>query len=172
MSGRGADAGTDFLTALILELMQCFIPYSDARVRCCSHPWLDSNCLQLVEEKCRAAGTDRFPLAARRCSDGLVAAHNKYAIRTRERLQVLRRGSKLWWRLSQSLLGKAVKSHTPSLRRSNGSWALDPKSKADLYVSTFSGKWVLPALQDNSFSAVPDCTDRGDSGFLPVRLRT
>eukprot|EP00959_Pyramimonas_sp_CCMP1952_P160479 3356407-Pyramimonas_sp.AAC.1 len=48
-----------------------------------SHPWFTEECSQLVQEKILAAGTPSFPEACRRCSNGLLRAHNCFIQRAR-----------------------------------------------------------------------------------------
>eukprot|EP00959_Pyramimonas_sp_CCMP1952_P047669 995141-Pyramimonas_sp.AAC.1 len=79
-----------------MSLMRECMPQSSVSFRP-SHPRLTEECVQLVEEKRRASGTDFFPLACRRCSDALLSAHEASVQRTRLRLRNMRRGSKQWW---------------------------------------------------------------------------
>ena len=125
-----------------------------------------------MREKAQSAGTDDFARAQVACSRGLLAAHERYIVRTRDRLRSLPRGSKLWWRLSQVLAGKQRKEHSCALRI-DGQWVCDATSKANAFADTFTKKWVTPLLETNEFSAVPPCEDvQPDSrALIAIRVR-
>ena len=72
---------------------------------------------------------------------------------TRARLRKLRRGSKAWWKVIRSLLGKNVAiSSIPSLRGPSGEWVDDAAAKANLLVKTWKDKCKLPRRQYNEYS--------------------
>ena len=117
------DVSAKLLTDIILEFMFECIPSSSSCFRS-FHPWLTDECLQLVEQKTLASGTEFFPEACLRCSAGLLHAHNCFIQRTRLKLRSVRRGSKLWWKLSNSIMSRVFKPSSCPLKRSDGSWAV------------------------------------------------
>ena len=166
------DVAAKLLTDIIMDVISEAIPYSSS---CCrsSHPWLTEECLQLVEEKTLASGTEFFPVACLQCSAGLLQAHNFFIERTRAKLRSLRRGSKLWWKLSNSILSRIAKPSASPLKKTDGSWAVDSRDKADVFAKSFVGKWSLPDPVVNIFSdlSIPLAAEE-QQGFLRLRVRT
>ena len=123
----------------------------------------------MLRAKVASAGSGKFHDAAVACSIGLLAAHERYVCRTREKLKSLRRGSKQWWRLSSQLLGRLPTHTSPGLRQSDGTWVLESAAKANLFADTVSGKWILPAVELNEYTPIGILCETDERGFLPVR---
>ena len=73
----------------------------------------------------------------------------------KEDIAKLPRGSKMWWSKTGALLSKSQKvCSMPALKNKEGKWIRDAAGKADLFATTFSSKYVMPAAADNEFSAI------------------
>ena len=60
----------------------------------------------------------------------------------------------------------------PSLKRDDGSWALNPKDKADLLADVFANKCRLDNVEENEFTSLSSVEDiRQLDTFVPIRLR-
>ena len=62
---------------------------------------------------------------------------------------------------------KGLVSSIPALRES-GQWVLDGKAKADLFVTTFSKKYILAAAEDNLYSTLQPSLLNEQSGLADV----
>eukprot|EP00969_Alexandrium_andersonii_P039415 1726875-Alexandrium_andersonii.AAC.1 len=80
----------------------------------------------------------------------------------------MRRGSKRWWRLSTVLLSKVTKVASPALRLPDGTWAIQPKDKANALADAFLSKWQLPDGDENEFLFVPSVNENANDDFLPL----
>ena len=69
----------------------------------------------------------------------LADAYNNYIKKQRDKLRQLPRGSKRWWKITNSLLRKSTRSggSIPALRNDHGEWFLTPQLKADLFAEHF-----------------------------------
>ena len=69
--------------------------------------------------------------------------------KTREKINSLPRGSREWWRLNRSLLGRSQKQNvsSPPLRDEKLGWILENDKKAELFADTFVAKAKLPAVE-------------------------
>ena len=108
----------DFFSEKIQSGIDLFIPQRSIMLSSSSQPWFNNACLALVASKNAAWGTSTYPDAARLCSIGLADAYNNYIKKPRDKLRQLPRGSKRWWKLTNSLLGKPTRSggSIPALR--------------------------------------------------------
>ena len=83
----------------------------------------------------------------------LRAASLRYMERTKSKLCSMKASSKQWWKIANGLLTKKVGvSSVPPLKNSDGAWARDGKSKANLISETLASKSVLPVLTENIFT--------------------
>ena len=91
--------------------------------------------------------------------------------RTKLKLSLLPRGSKSWWKISQTLMMRTQENTSiPPLKNEEGKWVLSVGEKANLFADTFHAKSTLPEAQENEYSPIPVC-DSKMSGFLPIRQR-
>ena len=111
------------LTQMMLCFMDIYIPSSQV-ASVVSHPWINQHCLDAVQAKRLAAGTDSFPAAVAACSSAMLEAFKAHTQRTRQKLRTLGRGSKKWWKISNELLSHIHKSSSFPLKRPDGSWAV------------------------------------------------
>ena len=89
----------EVLTHTIRDTARKHIKVVKSKMTKQSHPWLDNECLRLVQANMIAAGTDEAHVAAAECSDGLLWEYHNWVARMRSRLRQLRHGSKEWWKL-------------------------------------------------------------------------
>ena len=67
----------------------------------------------------------------------------------------MQRGAKAWWGKSSRLMQrKGNVSSVPALKDEKNQWVLDAKCKADLFVNTFSKKFVLRGAEINEYTAL------------------
>ena len=142
-------ASLDF-TNYVLSMSNMFIPTKRVREKPYKHPWIDSNCQQLLALKHASIGTADYDAARDRCTAGFRAAQAGFLTRTRDKLR--NSSSKDWWKISKELLAKSTGSENIPPLKSGDTWAKDPASKARLLASTFSAKSQLPELGANEFS--------------------
>ena len=171
IDGGCANMSAAEATRIVLDIARRCITRRTIRVQA-SHPWMDEHCLELVLAKASALGTPQFADATRRCSAGLFEAHGRCISRVRERLRLLPRGSKRWWRLSQHLFGKPGKPAIPSLCDASGCRAVDPADKANVLANCFAAKWEVPELEFNEFSTIAPVAEEDVRDFLPIRTRS
>ena len=95
------------------------------------------------------------------CSVGMLKEYYKYVERTKSKIQQLLRSSKAWWKLTKFLQCKAEKTSSIPPLKANGTWAKGPEEKAELFATTFSGKYILP----------PDTGEEELNLFVPTDLR-
>jgi len=118
-----------------------------------THPWVNESVVAAVERKNFAKGTLEEEEAAIACSETLLDEFQDFVVRTKEELKSLQHGSKLWWQKSKQLMGEPTKlSSILALKTEDGTWILESGGKADLLAKTFSGKYVLSAQEENSYS--------------------
>ena len=166
------DRATTNFSNFLLVTARKHIPVHTKTVRKSTHPWMDDGCLELVRRKREAEGTPEYEERLRECSQGILAAYNKYVEKTRKELQELPRASKKWWQLVRSLAQKSEKSSSiPPLKNSEGKWTTDACGKAELFLETFTTKYRLPVEQYNSFSELGGESLEQTSEFCLVRSR-
>ena len=163
--------GAEQLTAMILDMARRHIPIIEVRERPSTHPWLTDKCVEAVARKQAAYGSPEYPAEIQRCSDTLRNEYLAFVGRMRGKMRHTRRGTKAFWRLCRRLAGTTARENVPALRRPDGTWAMDPKGKADALAEHFSSKWVLPAASHNEFSNIDAAATASASGFLLLRRR-
>ena len=164
-------AAAERLTAILLDVARRHIPVTTVRERPSTHPWLSDRCVHAVARKQAAYGTADYQADVRRGSDVFRHAYMIFVSRMRDKMRNTRRGTKAFWRLSRRLVGATSRENIPALRRPDGTWAMDPKCKADVLAEHFSSKWILPAAVDNEFSRIDVAPTASASGFLLLRRR-
>ena len=98
------------------------------------------------------------------CSEAVMREYHAYISRERAQLQDMPRGKKSWWRRFRLLLQKSsAVASIPALKGPDDKWVLEAKAKADLFVDTFSKKFVLRAAE---------ITDYSDLGSPPNQAQT
>ena len=108
----------------------------------------------------------------RACSAQVHEDYCQYVKAMKKKADVLTTSPKQWWKLSSRLMMKGGGSSSiPPLRKIDGSWAMSPKGKSDLLVSTFKDKFVLPCPDVNEYTVFDPNTEKMMGGFLPVRVR-
>lgn len=139
----------------IMECSQANIPTRTMVERKATHEWLTPQILEEVRKKHAAAGTADEKDAAERCSRTIVGEFGKFVQKKKEELRNAQRGSKSWWREARKLAHLSGPVHsTPALKSGDG-WVKEAKGKADLFMTTFTAKYVVPPLAVNSYSAMP-----------------
>jgi hypothetical protein len=153
---------------VILELSARFIPKRTLKDRKTTHPWVNDRVVGLVREKRNAEGTEKEEEGRSRYSAGILEEYGKYIARERVKLLEMRRGAKGWWTKSRRLLQKkGTVSSIPALREEK-QWVLDAKSKADLFVYTFSKKYKLEVAEINEYSDIEPMPTRGQVSHKAV----
>ena len=100
----------------------------------------------------------------------LAEAYRTYVQELRAKLVGLSKSDKQWWRINRELLNKKARlSSIPPLRDSEGKWNLDAQGKANLFASTWVGKFKLPPDVEDQFVARPV---QFQQDFIAIRTRT
>ena len=141
--------------AILSHASSC-IPQREIAERRSTHEWLTPEVISMVDRKRKAAGTPEEGIAAEDCSRAIMNAFHEYVAKSREDLQSLQRGSKLWWKKARKLAHLSGPIGSMPALKGRDDWVLQPKAKADLLQETFTSKFVVPELKHNRFSAV-DC---------------
>ena len=103
-----------------------------------THPWLNQKCIDLVASKHAAENTDKYKELQEICSKGLLNEYNEHVGRMKAKVSSLPKSSKKWWKLSSNfMLKSAIHENIPPLQQSDGSWALSPFEKAELFATSF-----------------------------------
>ena len=169
LSNLDPDAATKTFTDYVLSTAKKFIPFRLVQTYKSSHPWLNDICKELVAKKRAAFGTLGYQVRQAECSAGLLREYSKYVERTKLKLSLLPRGSKSWWKISQTLMMRTQENTSiPPLKNEEGKWVLSVGEKANLFADTFHAKSTLPEAQENEYSPIPVC-DSKMSGFPPIR---
>ena len=156
LASHDVNAAAAELTNTIMHLVRRHIPSRRICFQKWSHPWMDRRCLLAIAEKYRAHGTDCYARRRDECTRVLREAYFSHVQQTRKDLAAMKRGSKKWWKVAQSLMMKAQSvSSIPPLKRADGSWARDSVAKAEMLSSTFAAKSSLPPVADNEFTRGP-----------------
>ena len=71
LESMSADAGAEFMTRVILQLAEKYIPRCKIRDRKSTHLWINERVVELVKQKYSAAGTPGAAAASKKCSDGM-----------------------------------------------------------------------------------------------------
>ncbi len=148
------DIAAGVLTRQLLDFVGEFTPVKTLVERPGTHPWLNDKCLELIQAKRRAEGTDNYKEVAAACSQGIFEEFLVFVKSSRNRLRRVKRGSKFWWRLSAQLMDRSKsRSGIPALKHGD-EWILDSAGKANRFETVFSAKCMLPDEQFNEFSIV------------------
>ena len=161
------DEGAQELTDIILDTAKKFIPKRKIKQKKSSHPWLTEACREAVSrkndleaellQKIQSPESEeeahdleaRLQDAIQVSNKTMSEAFELHVEKTREKINSLPRGSKEWWRLNRSLLGRSQKQNVsiPPLRDKDKNWILENDKKAELFAETFAAKAKLPAVQ-------------------------
>ena len=132
-----------------------------------THPWLNARCLELVDAKMAAEGTENYKAMVAACSKGLFDEYLLYTQRVKEKLKKLPSGSKRWWKLSHNLLLEPESNCCiPPLLKPDENWALSSEAKANLFADTLPKKWILPPRVNDERIEYQSLNDY----FVPVRM--
>ncbi len=172
LAGLDADEAASAFTRVVMEKVRRRVRCKKSSVQISSHPWLNDRCRAAIRQKIAARGSPTEIQARNQCSEVLFEEHAKYVQRMRTKLQKMP-SSKKWWKLSNSLQGRSRgQGHgVQSLKRSDGSWARDSGSKAELLSETFLRKSALPDECVNEYSDLPPGHPIPPDSFLPVRTK-
>ena len=122
-----------------------------------THPWLNEAVLQAVTEKRDAEGTPSERERAESCSNTVMREYNAWVSETHKELSSMKQGCKCWWTRERQLqYQKQNCGSIPALKLSDGTWAIDSKSKADALATTLASKYTLAELQENEYSTITD----------------
>ena len=109
-----------------------------------AHPWVDEECEEAIEAKCKAFGTEQFAEAERRCTRVLNRSFFMYQDTLRADISKLPIGAKRWWRYNRELLHRKSQSCTIPPLKVDNRWFFDAKAKADAFAQVFAHKSTLP----------------------------
>ena len=70
---------------------------------------MNDRCLALVKAKNDACGTDNYEALSHTCSTGMRREYEIFLEHTRHKLRSLPRGTKKWWKLTDTLMRKSTK---------------------------------------------------------------
>ena len=140
---------------------------------------MTARCRQAIADKHSAFGTNKFHEKRFLCSQTLREEFLTYVTSIKQRLSSLKRGSKLFWKISKKLLmGSDRSTSVPTLREdvvvegvSSTTWARQPQQKADLFARTFQAKWTLPPADTNFYSFQATTSFSALGGMLQLRSR-
>ena len=143
-----------YLHAKINEVVLRHVPRRNIRESRSAHPWMNETCLNAIRAKLATTGSEEQVFAASECSRILFAEYLTYVCRMRDKLRTVKRGSKLWWKLTSEITCASTKcSQIPALKSLTG-WVLDAKGKADLFANTFEEKSQFQNLKEMSFASL------------------
>ena len=156
----------DYLTKFLLGLVDRFVPTAWIKVKNACHPWLSSKSWLAIEEKRNAEKGMGYLGKQRACTAQVHEDYCQYVKAMKKKADVLTTSPKQWWKLSSRLMMKSGGSSSiPPLRKSDGSWAMTPKSKADLLASTFKKKFSLPRQVVNEYTVLDNNQEKMMGGF-------
>jgi hypothetical protein len=92
ISNVDAHMGAQGLTEAVMQLATEFIPQTTIQERKSTHPWVNSNVVQLVLQKRQAEGTEREDECRKLCSRGIMEEYNKYVQKERQELLCMQHG--------------------------------------------------------------------------------
>lgn len=171
-AGCSPDDAVNMFLKIVLSTVKEYIPYKVVRTFKSTHPWLNEICANLVVKKRAAFGTFEYGLRQQECSEGIRQEYLKFVAPTKEKLSSLPRESKAWWKLSKNLsMQTSPCIPIPPLKQKDGTWAISPYDKANLFAETFLEKSTLPDVEINEYSGIVGQTTEIMSGFLPIRQR-
>jgi hypothetical protein len=166
------DEGVKLITDEVLDAARACIPQHVLRERKSTHPWMNDEVQDLVRKKHAAVGTSVEYAARDACSRGMMEAFSKYVQDEREALLQLRQASKGWWTKTRRLLHHQGRtSSIPALKDESKQWILDPASKADLFVDTFSKKVSLGIAEINDYTAIEPTPLKEQGNLKPCTER-
>jgi hypothetical protein len=149
------DDAAEAFTRDILHIAEKHIPRNKMREQKSTHAWVNQRVVELVMAKNAAAETSEARAASEACSVGITEEFAKYVEKERTRLKMVPRGSKGWWAKSRQLLKQKSRTCSiPALKKANGQWCQDAKSKADHLAATFKSKFSLCERLENNYSEI------------------
>ena len=154
-SGSDVDAFTEAVVETIIGCSEDCIPKRMMTEKKSTHEWLSPQIVAEVAMKNAAAMTPLASVAAAQCSHAIMTEFGRFVEHKKMELRVQQRGSKQWWKTARKLaFFSGPTSCTPALKKRD-EWVKDPKEKADLFRSVLTGKFVVPELQENKYTAIP-----------------
>ena len=147
------DEGERFFHNTLNDILTRHIPQRWISERKSKHPWVNDRCLQAIATKNSMSNKPNFHEHASKCSQVLFEEFVAHALRMPDKLARERRGSKGWWRIANEIVEKDGKATSIPALKVNGEWIQEPRVKANAFADTFSSKFVLPALEQNEYSA-------------------
>jgi hypothetical protein len=165
-----ADDAAEFLTLVILETADKNIPKKTIQDKKSTHPWVNRKVIELVMQKNAAAGTERAEELSKACSVGTKEEYAKYVEKEKTRLRSESRASKGWWARTRRLLRQQGKTCSiPALRKRNGEWCRDAKTKADHLAETFKNKYKLDEAVENHYTRIEVPAHRRQEAIADVK---
>ena len=145
------DAATEKFTSILLDGCERFMK-KVLSPEISAHPWLTERSRQAIRKKHASVNTPEYAKSCLECSQILLEDFHLYVASIKERMKFMRRGSKEYWSLVKKLmLGSNHKLSIPTLKHDDVI-ASSAAEKSQLFADTFQGKWILPAIEDNSYS--------------------
>ena len=156
----------DYLTKFLLGLVDKFVLTAWIKVKFACHPWLSSKYWLAIEEKRNAEKGKGYLEKQRACSAQVHEDYCQHVKAMIKKADVLTTSPKQWWKLSSRLMMKGGGSSSiPPLRKSDGSWAMTPKSKADLLAFAFKEKFGLPCHVEKEYTVLDTNLEKMMGGF-------
>ena len=156
-SGDPSRAALD-ISETIVAGMEAYIPFT-IKTFSPTKPWFDHACLRAVEARERAyqahiqsrsAFTHRAFIAARnRCGAKIRRAKKSFVMRKKNRLTASPSNNS-FWSMARNISNNFCKSNFPPLFKPDGTIAVSPTEKADLFGSLFS---TNSSLNDSNVAA-------------------
>ena len=168
MDAMDVDEAERYFHHNVYNILVKHIPRRRIAERKSKHPWINARCLDAISAKNAASERDDFQVVCARCSEILFEEYLAYVQSMRDKLLGQKRGSKQWWKISNDIMDKQSKCATVPALKTDGGWAHDAESKANVLAKTFAAKWVLPIPDVNhyTFSAPIHVID----SFVPIRI--
>ena len=172
-SSLDADNAALRLTDTILDSARRWIPEKVIFDKLYAHPWLNDDCVEALRRKHAAIGTTDFTTRRDECSTIFREAYRMFVRKTRDELKSLSPSSRGWWKLAGSLLARRGGAEAiPPLLRTDDSWAMTAKEKADEFATVFRDKAVLGDEEVNEYTPLSEHNGASQRGFLRLRVRT
>ena len=141
---NSVDCVASKLVEFILTIAKEFIPLREYSFMKSTHPWLNQKCIDFVASKHAAENTDKYKELQEICSKALMNEYTEHVGRMKAKVSSLPKSSKKWWKLSSNfMLKSAIHENIPPSQQSDGSWALSPFEKAELFATSFQNKFGI-----------------------------
>ena len=158
-------------TSYVLQTCARFIPYSRKVIEKGAHPWLDDQCRRSLADKHAAFGSPDYLEKCQACSSAISKAYSNHQARIRRKLASRSTDSKLWWKLSRSLMFNSKGGSSIPPLKSGAEWVLSSDGKAELLADTFVKKWnLIPRVGASDLSSLLPLF-RVDRSFVAIRVR-